>query len=91
MAVDMFIKIGDIKGESKDDAHKQEIDVLAKLMFGPHAYAFDRTPTATGRVCIRAYRHERYYVGSPLVAYGNGATWKAAFAAAMKMVEERHG
>jgi type VI secretion system secreted protein Hcp len=29
MAVDMFIKIGDIKGESLDDAHKGEIDVLA--------------------------------------------------------------
>ena len=29
MAVDMFIKIGDIKGESKDKAHKDEIDVLA--------------------------------------------------------------
>ena len=29
MAVDMFIKIGDIKGESRDDAHKEEIDVLA--------------------------------------------------------------
>ncbi len=29
MAVDMFIKIGDIKGESKDSKHKDEIDVLA--------------------------------------------------------------
>lgn len=29
MAVDMFIKIGDIKGESRDDGHKEEIDVLA--------------------------------------------------------------
>lgn len=29
MAVDMFIKIGDIKGEAQDDKHKQEIDVLA--------------------------------------------------------------
>lgn len=29
MASDMFIKIKDIKGESKDHAHKQEIDVLA--------------------------------------------------------------
>lgn len=29
MAVDMFIKIGDIKGESMDDKHKDEIDVLA--------------------------------------------------------------
>jgi type VI secretion system secreted protein Hcp len=29
MAIDMFIKIGDIKGESGDDAHKDEIDVLS--------------------------------------------------------------
>ncbi|AMB84272.1 Hcp1 family type VI secretion system effector [Pseudomonas agarici] len=28
MAVDIFIKIGDIKGESQDEAHKDEIDVL---------------------------------------------------------------
>jgi type VI secretion system secreted protein Hcp len=29
MAVDMFMKIGDLKGESVDDKHKDEIDVLA--------------------------------------------------------------
>lgn len=29
MAVDMFIKIGDIKGESQDSVHKESIDVLA--------------------------------------------------------------
>jgi len=29
MAVDMFIKIGDIKGESRDKVHKELIDVLA--------------------------------------------------------------
>jgi type VI secretion system secreted protein Hcp len=29
MAMDMFIKIGDLKGESKDKTHKEEIDVLA--------------------------------------------------------------
>ena len=29
MAVDQFIKIGNLKGESKDDQHKDEIDVLA--------------------------------------------------------------
>lgn len=29
MAVDIFIKIGDIKGESRDNTHKDEIDVLA--------------------------------------------------------------
>jgi len=29
MAVDMFFKIGDLKGESVDDKHKVEIDVLA--------------------------------------------------------------
>jgi type VI secretion system secreted protein Hcp len=29
MAMDMFIKIGDLKGESRDTTHKGEIDVLA--------------------------------------------------------------
>lgn len=29
MAVDMFLKIATIKGESKDGTHKEEIDVLA--------------------------------------------------------------
>lgn len=29
MAVDMFMKLGDIKGESVDSKHKEEIDVLA--------------------------------------------------------------
>jgi type VI secretion system secreted protein Hcp len=29
MAVDMFIKIDDVKGESQDNKHKEEIDVLA--------------------------------------------------------------
>ncbi|RYF73526.1 MAG: type VI secretion system tube protein Hcp [Comamonadaceae bacterium] len=29
MAVDMFIKIGDVKGESADSTHKESIDVLA--------------------------------------------------------------
>jgi len=29
MAVDMFMKIGDLKGESKGSGHKNEIDVLA--------------------------------------------------------------
>ncbi|MDB5901170.1 MAG: Hcp1 family type secretion system effector [Betaproteobacteria bacterium] len=29
MAVDMFMKVGDLKGESKDNTHKESIDVLA--------------------------------------------------------------
>ena len=29
MAADIFLKIGDIKGESTDDKHKDTIDVLA--------------------------------------------------------------
>ena len=29
MAVDMFLKLTDIKGEAQDDSHKEEIDVLA--------------------------------------------------------------
>ena len=29
MALDMFIKIGDVKGEAQDSKHKDEIDVLS--------------------------------------------------------------
>jgi len=29
MAVDMFLKLDDVKGESTDDKHKDEVDVLA--------------------------------------------------------------
>ena len=29
MAVDMFVKIGDLEGESKDKDHEKEIDVLS--------------------------------------------------------------
>lgn len=29
MAVDMFLKLGDVKGESTDSKHKEEVDVLA--------------------------------------------------------------
>jgi type VI secretion system secreted protein Hcp len=29
MALDMFMKIGDVKGEARDKSHKEEIDVLA--------------------------------------------------------------
>jgi type VI secretion system secreted protein Hcp len=28
MAIDMFLKLGDIKGESKDSVHKEEIDIV---------------------------------------------------------------
>ena len=29
MAVDVFLKLADVKGESKDDKHKDEIEVLS--------------------------------------------------------------
>jgi type VI secretion system secreted protein Hcp len=29
MAVDMFLKIDDVKGESRDSKHKEEVDILA--------------------------------------------------------------
>jgi len=45
MAVDMFIKIAEIKGESADDKHKEEIDLLA-WSFG--ASQSGSTHSATG-------------------------------------------
>jgi type VI secretion system secreted protein Hcp len=29
MAIDIFVKLGDIKGESSDDKHKEEVEVLS--------------------------------------------------------------
>ncbi len=29
MAIDMFLKLGDIKGESRDSTHRDEIDIQA--------------------------------------------------------------
>ncbi len=29
MAVDIFLKLGDIKGESKDSVHKDEIEIVS--------------------------------------------------------------
>ena len=40
MAVDMFFKLGDIKGESQDASHKEEIDVLAWSWRTPVWFSF---------------------------------------------------
>ena len=40
MASDIFAKIGDIKGESLDDKHKDEIEVLS-WSWGVHAERHD--------------------------------------------------
>ena len=68
MAVDMFIKIGDIKGESRDKTHKEEIDVLAwswgmsnsgsRLQppvrpFAPHPLAAPKKRCPAWRTCSR--------------------------------------
>jgi type VI secretion system secreted protein Hcp len=42
MASDTFLKVGDIKGESADDKHQEEIDVLA------WSWGVVQTPSATG-------------------------------------------
>jgi type VI secretion system secreted protein Hcp len=42
MAVDMFLKIDDVKGESADHKHKEEIDVLS--------WSWGITQSATGHV-----------------------------------------
>jgi type VI secretion system secreted protein Hcp len=42
MAVDMFLKLDDVKGESADDKHKDEIDVLS--------WSWGITQSATGHV-----------------------------------------
>jgi type VI secretion system secreted protein Hcp len=54
MAVDMFIKIGDIKGESADSKHKDEIDVLA-WSWGCLVGSAFRGGGSSGKVNVRMY------------------------------------
>ncbi len=44
MASDIFAKLGDIKGESGDDKHKDEIEVLS------YSWGIHSSPTLTGAV-----------------------------------------
>jgi hypothetical protein len=71
-----------------------EADAKAKELYGPKAYAFDRLSLLPGLLDakpLHTYIDEigRYYIGVGEALYGNGATWKEAFAAAAKMAEAR--
>lgn len=48
MAIDMFLKLGDIKGESKDSVHKEEIEI----------HTINWSMTQSGQ-CIRAAAAEQ--------------------------------
>lgn len=72
MAVDMFIKIDDADGESKDHAHKDEIDVLA------WSWGMSQTGTfhtggggGAGKVNIQDFSFTKYQdlASSPLMLY----------------------
>jgi type VI secretion system secreted protein Hcp len=51
-AVDMFLKIGDIKGESQDYKHKDEIDVLA-WSWGISQSGRAGSGRVVGKVCVQ--------------------------------------
>jgi type VI secretion system secreted protein Hcp len=53
MAADIFAKLGDIKGESLDDKHKDEIEVLSWSWGVTNAIAFAGTGAAQGRASFR--------------------------------------
>lgn len=54
MAVDQFIKIGDIEGESQDDTHRGEIDVLLwKWGMGQSGTMHSGTGGGGGKVSIK--------------------------------------
>jgi len=81
-AVDMFLKIDTINGESMDKAHKGEIDVLA-WSWGESAAVNTavRSGAAAGKTCIRDLQITKYIDAAtpPLIAAGaTGAHLKTA-------------
>src|SRR5262245_36197630 len=61
MAVDMFIKIDDIKGEASDAKHKDEIDVLSWTWGVSQAgSAHHGSGTGTGKATIRDVSFTKY-------------------------------
>ncbi len=55
MAVDMFLKLGDIKGESLDDKHKDEIEILS-FSFGISQTLAAGGGGAGGKVSMQDFR-----------------------------------
>ena len=70
MAVDMFIKIGDIKGESLDENHKEEIEVLSWSWGATQPETSHTVGTgSTGKVSVQdfSFTHE-FDQASPALA-----------------------
>ena len=62
MAVDMFIKIDDIKGESLDAKHKDEIEVLSwSWGMTQSGSAHHGAGTGTGKVSVRDISFTKYF------------------------------
>jgi type VI secretion system secreted protein Hcp len=61
MAVDMFLKLDGVKGESKDEAHKQEIDVLAwSWGMSNNGSAHQGAGAGSGKVSVRDITLTKY-------------------------------
>jgi len=61
MAVDMFLKLGDISGESQDDKHKGEIDVLAwSWGLSQHGTAHVGAGMGAGKVSVSDLSFTKY-------------------------------
>jgi len=56
MAVDMFLKLGDIKGESTDDKHKDEIEVLSFSFGISNTVAPTGGGGGSGKVTLQDFR-----------------------------------
>jgi type VI secretion system secreted protein Hcp len=70
-ASDVFLKLGDIKGESRDAEHKDEIDVLSWSwqMSAPQSSTLDGTTRTSGRSIIRPLLVKKYVdKASPKIA-----------------------
>jgi type VI secretion system secreted protein Hcp len=80
--IDMFLKIDGIKGESTDDKHRGEIDVLAwSWGESTSVNTAGRAGSATGKICIHDLQVTKYIDAAtpPLIAAGaTGTHFKTA-------------
>jgi type VI secretion system secreted protein Hcp len=87
MALDIFLKIEDVPGESTDDRHKDEIEVLSFNWGETHAGAATSAGGAAGRVSMQDFHFTaRTSKASPklFLACAKGTQFKSAILSVRK-------
>jgi hypothetical protein len=86
MATDTFLKLGDIKGKSTDDKHRDEIEVLAFSWGMSQAGSMSGGGGSAGKVtfqdlhCEEGFRDAKWYLGFKQARVKDIRAWSRLFA-----------